>query len=61
VKMSANQMKMLREKIKSVGISMLGGNGGVEGRYELGIDSIRVVNEDDVVHAPAKAEDHKKA
>ena len=50
--MSANQMKMFREKIKSVGISMLGGNSGVEGKYELGIDSIRAVNEDDVVHTP---------
>lgn len=47
-------MKMLREKVRSVGISMLGGNSGVEGKYELGIDSIRVVNEDDVVldHVP---------
>lgn len=45
-------MKMLREKVKSVGISILGGNSGVEGKYELGIDSIRAVNEDDVVHAP---------
>jgi hypothetical protein len=44
-------MKM-REKVESVGISMLGGNSGVEGKYELGIDSVRVVNEDDVVHAP---------
>ena len=50
--MSTNQMKMFREKVKSVGISMLGGNSGVEGKYELGIDTIRVVNEDDVVHAP---------
>lgn len=58
--MSANQMKMYREKIKSVGISMLGGNSGVEGKYELGIDSIRVVNEDDVVHTPIKTEDHEK-
>jgi len=55
--MSANQMRMFREKIRSVGISMLGGNSGVEGKYELGIDSIRVVNEDDVVHTPKKAED----
>jgi len=45
-------MNMFREKVKSVGISMLGGNSGVEGKYELGIDSIRVVNEDDVVHTP---------
>ena len=50
--MSVNQMKMFREKVRSVGISMLGGNSGVEGKYELGIDSIRVVNEDDIVHAP---------
>jgi NADH dehydrogenase [ubiquinone] 1 alpha subcomplex assembly factor 1 len=50
--MSINQMKLFREKVKSVGISILGGNSGVEGKYELGIDSIRVVNEDDVVHAP---------
>jgi hypothetical protein len=52
--MSINQMSMLREKVRSVGISMLGGNSGVEGKYELGIDSIRVVNEDDVVldHVP---------
>jgi NADH dehydrogenase [ubiquinone] 1 alpha subcomplex assembly factor 1 len=52
--MSINQMKMFREKVKSVGISILGGNSGVEGKYELGIDSIRVVNEDDVVHSPKK-------
>ena len=45
-------MKMFREKVKSVGISILGGNSGVEGKYELGIDSIRVMNEDDVVHTP---------
>ena len=50
--MSINQMKMFREKVKSIGISMLGGNSGVEGKYELGIDSIRVVNEDDVGQAP---------
>ena len=50
--MSVNQMKMFREKVRSVGISILGGNSGVEGKYELGIDSIRVVNEDDVVHSP---------
>ena len=50
--MSTNQMNMFREKVKSIGISMLGGNSGVEGKYELGIDSIRAVNEDDVVHTP---------
>jgi len=46
--MSVNQIEMDREKIKSVGISILGGNSGVEGKYELGIDSIRLVNEEDV-------------
>jgi NADH dehydrogenase [ubiquinone] 1 alpha subcomplex assembly factor 1 len=46
--MSENQISMLREKMRSVGISLLGGNSGVEGKYELGIDSIRLVNEDDI-------------
>jgi len=50
--MSENQIEMNREKIKSVGISLLGGNSGVEGKYELGIDSIRAVNEEDVVESP---------
>jgi len=47
--MSQTQLAMFREKIKSVGISILGGNSGVEGKYELGIDSIRLVNEEDAV------------
>jgi len=46
--MSENQISMLREKVRSVGISLLGGNSGVQGKYELGIDSIRLVNEEDV-------------
>jgi len=46
--MSENQISMLKEKVKSVGISILGGNAGVEGKYELGIDSIRLVNEEDI-------------
>jgi NADH dehydrogenase [ubiquinone] 1 alpha subcomplex assembly factor 1 len=46
--MSENQISMLRERIRSVGISLLGGNSGVEGKYELGIDSIKLVNEEDV-------------
>lgn len=40
---------MYRERIRSVGISLLGGNSGVEGPYEMGIDSIRAVNEEDAV------------
>jgi len=40
---------MYKERIRSVGISLLGGNSGVEGPYELGIDSVRAVNEEDAV------------
>lgn len=49
--MSQTQIEMVREKVKSVGISILGGNSGVEGKYELGIDSIRLVNEDETFEA----------
>lgn len=31
---------------------MLGGNSGVSGKYELGIDHIRIVNEEDVTDEP---------
>jgi len=44
-----SQITMYREKVRSVGISLLGGNSGIEGPYELGIDSIRAVNEEDAV------------
>jgi NADH dehydrogenase [ubiquinone] 1 alpha subcomplex assembly factor 1 len=47
-------MEMLRERVRTVGISLLGGKSGVEGPYELGIDTIRAVNPEDVVpHAPS--------
>ncbi|KAF9484324.1 complex I intermediate-associated protein CIA30 [Pholiota conissans] len=49
--MSEYQMEMMTESIKSIGISLLGGNSGVEGKYELGIDSIRFVNEEDMAEA----------
>ena len=49
------QLAMQREKVRSVGISILGGNSGVEGPYELGIDEIRAVNEEDVT-APVRTE-----
>jgi NADH dehydrogenase [ubiquinone] 1 alpha subcomplex assembly factor 1 len=42
-------MTMYKERIRSVGISLLGGNSGVEGPYELGVDSVRAVNEEDAV------------
>jgi len=44
-----HQITMMREKVRSVGISLLGGNSGVEGPYELGIDSIRAVNNEDAI------------
>lgn len=52
--MSQNQLKMFRERIRSIGLSILGGNSGLEGSYELGIDSIRAVNEDQVLAADAE-------
>lgn len=45
---------MFRERVRSVGISLLGGNSGVDGPYELGIDEIRAVNEEDVTVKPSK-------
>jgi len=53
--MSENQISMLKERVKSVGVSILGGNSGVEGKYELGIDSIRLVNEEDIDSSWSKA------
>lgn len=35
-------------QIRSVGIALLGGHSNSAGKYELGIDSIRIVNEEDV-------------
>ncbi|RDB26387.1 Complex I intermediate-associated protein 30, mitochondrial [Hypsizygus marmoreus] len=50
--LSQDQIKMYREKIRSIGISLLGGNSGSAGPYELGIDSIRIVNDEDVIRTP---------
>ena len=50
--LSQHQMPMHRERIKSIGISILGANSGVEGKYELGLDTIKLVNEHDVTYAP---------
>ncbi len=49
------QIAMFRERIRTIGISLLGGNSGVEGPYELNIDSIRAVNEEDVTSEPSKS------
>ncbi|KAG0705726.1 complex I intermediate-associated protein CIA30 [Suillus ampliporus] len=46
------QIAMMRERIRTVGISLLGGNSGVSGSYDLGIDSVRAVNEEDVTRPP---------
>ena len=51
---ASDQVTMLRERIRTIGISLLGGNSGVEGSYELGIDEIRVVNEEDVTVPPSE-------
>ncbi|GBE88527.1 complex I intermediate-associated protein CIA30 [Sparassis latifolia] len=45
---SPEQIKMFRERVRTVGISMLGGNNGVSGPYELGVDSFRAVNHEDM-------------
>ena len=50
---ASDQITMLRERIRTIGISLLGGNSGVEGPYELGIDEIRAVNEEDVTVPPS--------
>lgn len=46
---------MYREKIRSIGISLLGGNSGSGGRYELGIDSIGITN-DEYIEPTARGE-----
>jgi len=52
---------MYREKVRSVGISLLGGNSGVAGKYELGIDSIWIVNDEDVNKTPRMSEPEPEA
>jgi len=43
-----DQIEIDKERIRSVGISLLGGMSGVAGRYELGIDSIGIINEEHI-------------
>lgn len=52
-----HQITMFRERIRTVGISLLGGNSGVSGTYDLGIHSIRAVNEEDVTMPPSIEKD----
>lgn len=49
-----SQLVMNRGRIRTVGVSLLGGNSGIEGSYELGIDEIWAVNEEDVTVAPSQ-------
>ena len=41
----SREMTMMTHRVRTIGISILGGNSGVEGRYELGLDEIKAVNE----------------
>ncbi|KAI0067375.1 complex I intermediate-associated protein CIA30 [Artomyces pyxidatus] len=54
---ASDQITMLTARIRTVGISLLGGNSGVEGPYELGVDEIRAVNEEDVVQTKIHQEE----
>jgi len=46
--LTTGHAKMDGERLRWLGISLLGGNAGVEGPFELGLDSIRAVNREDV-------------
>ena len=46
--LAPHQITMYSEKVCTIGISLLGGNNAFAGPYELGIDSIRAVNDEDV-------------
>lgn len=45
---TTNMRRSRRATLRSVGVGILGGNTGVEGRYELGIDSICALNAEDL-------------
>jgi len=47
---------MYREKVRSIGISLLGGNSGAAGKYELGIDSIWIANNENPPTTPTTSE-----
>ncbi|KAI5122545.1 hypothetical protein M0805_005272 [Coniferiporia weirii] len=47
----ASNVRLEEERIRWLGISLLGGNAGVEGPFELGLNSIQAVNQEDV-HTP---------
>ncbi|OCB84741.1 complex I intermediate-associated protein CIA30 [Sanghuangporus baumii] len=47
----ASEVTIEEDRIRWLGISLLGGNAGVAGPFELGLDSIKAVNQEDV-HTP---------
>jgi NADH dehydrogenase [ubiquinone] 1 alpha subcomplex assembly factor 1 len=54
------QMEMRRSHIRTVGISLLGGKGSIEGSYELGIENIRAVNTENATKARGTFVDFRK-
>jgi len=46
--LSPGSSTLVGDNLRWLGISLLGGNAGVEGPFELGLDSIRAVNQEDV-------------
>jgi len=40
----SHQIQMMSQRIRTIGVSLLGGKANIRGRYELGIDSIKAVN-----------------
>ncbi|KIJ23821.1 hypothetical protein M422DRAFT_217409, partial [Sphaerobolus stellatus SS14] len=49
----SRDLTLLDHRIRTIGISILGGNSGVEGKYELGIKSIKAVTERDLEVVPS--------
>lgn len=48
----ASRVSLEGQQIRWLGISLLGGNAGIEGSFELGLDSVEAVNEEDVSTPP---------
>ena len=43
-----DQIETIRERVRQLGISLLGEDNGIQGTYKLEIDSTRAVNQEDV-------------
>lgn len=48
-----SEMTMMAEAVRSVGISLLGGNANIHGKFELAIESIGATNEVRIHSGPA--------